>query len=108
MSSHLYYEGPWTCRKRSAIKGVIGEHWVIEMKDHPNAMIAIVISGAYVSAEANLIAAAPDLLAALENIRDTIESCYVAGGWVSLDAEEMESIATLACAAIATEKGVQP
>ena len=46
-----------------------------------------------------------DLLAALENVRDTIESCYVAGGWVSLDAEEMESIALLARTAIAAAKG---
>jgi hypothetical protein len=54
---------------------------------------------------ARLIAAAPDLLAAAENIRDTVESCFVAGGWVSLDAEEMKSIAALANTAIAKARG---
>ena len=44
--------------------------------------------------------AAPDMLTALRNIRDTIESCYIAGGWVPLDEEEMESIASIANGAI--------
>ena len=63
------------------------------------------ISEAENEANARLIAAAPDLLAALENIRDTIESCYIAGGWVPLDAEEMESIVEMATIAIAKAKG---
>ena len=46
-----------------------------------------------------------DLLAALTNIRDTIESCYIAIGWVPLDAEEMESIASMANTAIAKVEG---
>jgi hypothetical protein len=39
----------------------------------------------------------------LRNIRDTVESCYVAGGWCALDTEEMESIAALANAALEGE-----
>ena len=50
---------------------------------------------------AALFATAQDMLAALKNIRDTIESCYVAGDWVPLDAEEMESIKELSGTAIA-------
>ena len=49
--------------------------------------------------------AVPELLAALTNIRDTVESCYVAGGWVPLDTEEMESIAAMSNAAIAKAEG---
>ena len=55
--------------------------------------------------EADLLDAAPDLLEALKNIRDTVESCHVAGGWVPLDAEEMVAIAEMSKAAIAKAKG---
>ena len=33
---------------------------------------------------------------ALLNIRDTVESCYVAGGWVPLDTEEMAALSDIA------------
>ena len=53
----------------------------------------------------NLQETIADLLAALRNIRDTVESCYVAGGWVPLDAEEMKTITGQANAALAKAKG---
>ena len=45
--------------------------------------------------------AVPEIVGALKNIRDTVESCYVAGDWLPLITEEMEHIASLANTALA-------
>ena len=76
-------QSPLTARERVAILGFVG--WLERTSPE--------------------YAAAPELLAALTNIRDTVESCYVAGGWVPLDTEEMESIAAMSNAAIAKAEG---
>ena len=47
------------------------------------------------------VTGAGDVVEALKNIRDTVESCYVAGDWLPLITEEMESIASLANDALA-------
>ena len=83
-----------------AVVAVINGVWNLKYGDESGKMIT-----ERQWADAHLFVTAPDMLAALENIRDTVESCYVAGGWVPLDAEEMQAIGEDANAAIAKAKG---
>ena len=99
-------KGPWEARKLECDGRMVNKAgWEIHTPNYDVCTLVFVGAPIRKEADANLIAAAPELLKALENIRDTIESCFVAGGWVSLDVEEMQDIAEMARAAIAKARG---